>query len=68
MCAGAATTTIYPTTEARDACYILTDSGSKVLIGKIESLANIINRGLIPSQIAAGVHPNGIDHQSEESR
>jgi integrase len=28
-------------------------------VGKIESLANIINRGLIPSQIAAGVHVDG---------
>ena len=34
MCAGAATTTIYPTTEARDAAFILTDSGSKVLIAE----------------------------------
>jgi long-subunit acyl-CoA synthetase (AMP-forming) len=34
MCAGAATTTIYPTTEARDAAFILNDSGSKVLIAE----------------------------------
>jgi long-chain acyl-CoA synthetase len=34
MCAGAATTTIYPTTEAKDAVYILTDSGVKVLIAE----------------------------------
>jgi long-chain acyl-CoA synthetase len=43
MCAGAATTTIYPTTEAKDATYILADSGSKVLIaedtGQVEKLA-----------------------------
>jgi long-chain acyl-CoA synthetase len=32
MCAGAATTTVYPTTEAEDAAYIVKDSGSKVLI------------------------------------
>src|SRR5687767_6892417 len=27
LCAGAATTTIYPTTEAKDAAFILSDSG-----------------------------------------
>ena len=30
MCAGAATTTVYPTTEPEDAAYIVADSGSKV--------------------------------------
>src|SRR5215475_4905645 len=34
MCAGAATTTIYPTTEAKDANFILADSGVKVLIAE----------------------------------
>ncbi len=34
MCAGAATTTIYPTTEAKDAAFILADSGVKVLIAE----------------------------------
>jgi long-chain acyl-CoA synthetase len=34
MCAGAATTTIYPTTEAKDAAFILGDSGVKVLIAE----------------------------------
>ncbi|GAA0898003.1 long-chain fatty acid--CoA ligase [Virgisporangium ochraceum] len=34
MCAGAATTTVYPTTEAEDAQYIVRDSGSKVLIAE----------------------------------
>ena len=34
MCAGAATTTIYPTTEPEDVCYILKDSGSKVLFAE----------------------------------
>jgi long-chain acyl-CoA synthetase len=32
--AGAATTTVYPTTEPEDASYIITDSGSKVLIAE----------------------------------
>src|SRR5919107_623935 len=34
MCAGGATTTVYPTTEAEDAQYIVRDSGSKVLIAE----------------------------------
>jgi long-chain acyl-CoA synthetase len=34
MCAGGATTTVYPTTEPEDACFIVADSGSKVLIAE----------------------------------
>jgi Long-chain acyl-CoA synthetases (AMP-forming) len=34
MCAGGATTTVYPTTGAEDTVYILRDSGSKVLIAE----------------------------------
>src|SRR3712207_1272793 len=34
MLAGGATTTVYPTTEPEDACYIIGDSGSKVLIAE----------------------------------
>jgi long-chain acyl-CoA synthetase len=34
LCAGAATTTIYPTTEPKDAAYILSDSGSRVFIAE----------------------------------
>ncbi|AVT39323.1 long-chain fatty acid--CoA ligase [Plantactinospora sp. BB1] len=34
MCAGGATTTVYPTTEPEDTAYILADSGSKVLIAE----------------------------------
>ncbi|GAB2589941.1 AMP-dependent synthetase [Paractinoplanes abujensis] len=33
-CAGAATTTVYPTTEPEDASYIVANSGSKVLIAE----------------------------------
>ncbi|MFI5933836.1 AMP-dependent synthetase/ligase [Actinoplanes sp. NPDC051494] len=33
-CAGAATTTVYPTTEPADAAYIVADSGSKVFIAE----------------------------------
>ncbi|GAA3393153.1 AMP-dependent synthetase/ligase [Cryptosporangium minutisporangium] len=34
MCAGGATTTIYPTTEAGDAAFILADSGSSILFAE----------------------------------
>ncbi|MFC7548495.1 AMP-dependent synthetase/ligase [Plantactinospora sp. GCM10030261] len=34
MCAGGATTTVYPTTEPEDTRYIITDSGSRVLIAE----------------------------------
>jgi long-chain acyl-CoA synthetase len=34
VCAGAATTTVYPTTEPEDAAYIVSDSGSKVLMAE----------------------------------
>src|SRR5262245_49317712 len=34
MCAGAATTTVYPTTGAEDTQFILTDSGSKLLVAE----------------------------------
>jgi long-chain acyl-CoA synthetase len=33
-CAGAATTTVYPTTEPEDASYIVANSGSKVLVAE----------------------------------
>jgi long-chain acyl-CoA synthetase len=45
LCAGAATTTVYPTTEPKDAAYILNDSGSRVLFaedsGQVEKLAGL---------------------------
>ncbi|WP_422774091.1 AMP-dependent synthetase/ligase [Plantactinospora sp. WMMC1484] len=34
MCAGGATTTVYPTTEPEDTVFILSDSGSKILIAE----------------------------------
>jgi long-chain acyl-CoA synthetase len=34
VCAGAATTTVYPNTEPEDAAYIVSDSGSKVLFAQ----------------------------------
>ncbi|MEV6599488.1 long-chain fatty acid--CoA ligase [Actinoplanes sp. NPDC051346] len=33
-CSGGATTTVYPTTEPEDAAYIVTDSGSKILVAE----------------------------------
>ncbi|WP_328852061.1 long-chain fatty acid--CoA ligase [Micromonospora globbae] len=34
MCAGGATTTVYPTTEPEDATFIVADSGSRVLVAE----------------------------------
>ena len=39
MCAGGATTTVYPTTEPEDAVYILRDSGSTVAIAENQEQA-----------------------------
>ncbi len=36
MCAGAATTTVYPTTNARDVAYIVANSGSRVVVAEDE--------------------------------
>ena len=47
MCAGAATTTVYPTTEPEDATYIIADSGSKVLIAENPTQAAKIS-GAVP--------------------
>jgi long-chain acyl-CoA synthetase len=64
MCAGAATTTVYPTTEPKDAAFILRDSGSRVLIaedavqvGKIanEELTGLTHIVVIDAADAASV-------------
>ncbi|MEE1938183.1 AMP-dependent synthetase/ligase [Streptomyces sp. TRM 70361] len=45
LCAGAATTTVYPTTNAEETAYILADSGSRVLIAEdAEQLAKARER------------------------
>ncbi|MFD7435719.1 AMP-dependent synthetase/ligase [Streptomyces sp. NPDC059861] len=45
MCAGAATTTIYPQTNAEESAYILADSGSRVLVAEnAEQLAKAQER------------------------
>jgi long-chain acyl-CoA synthetase len=48
MCAGGATTTIYPSTDAKDACYILNDSGSKVLFAEDSSQVDKIAGADLP--------------------
>ncbi|MGB9225407.1 AMP-dependent synthetase/ligase [Mycobacterium sp.] len=37
MCAGAATTTVYPTTNANDVAYIVANSGSRVVVAENQS-------------------------------
>ncbi|HCT76016.1 MAG TPA: long-chain fatty acid--CoA ligase [Micromonosporaceae bacterium] len=49
MCAGAATTTVYPTTEPEDACFIVADSGSKVLIAENPAQAAKMDAGSVPT-------------------
>ncbi|MFB8771423.1 AMP-dependent synthetase/ligase [Streptomyces broussonetiae] len=45
MCAGAATTTVYPQTNAEESAYILSDSGSRVLIAEdAEQLAKAVEK------------------------
>jgi long-chain acyl-CoA synthetase len=48
MCAGGATTTVYPTTEPEDACYILADSESKVLIAENAAQAAKLSAAPVP--------------------
>jgi long-chain acyl-CoA synthetase len=49
MCAGGATTTVYPTTEPEDAAYIVGDSGSKVLIAEDAAQAAKIAGANLPA-------------------
>ncbi|MGV9311441.1 AMP-dependent synthetase/ligase [Streptomyces sp. NPDC003691] len=45
MCAGGATTTIYPSTNAEESAFILTDSGSRILIAEdAAQLAKVLER------------------------
>jgi long-chain acyl-CoA synthetase len=48
MCAGGATTTVYPTTEAEDAAYIVGDSGSKVLVAENAAQAAKVSGADLP--------------------
>jgi long-chain acyl-CoA synthetase len=49
MCAGGATTTVYPTTEPAEATYIIADSGSKVLIAENPDQARKIAGADLPA-------------------
>jgi long-chain acyl-CoA synthetase len=49
MCAGGATTTVYPTTEPEDAAYIIGDSGSTVLIAENAAQAAKIAGANLPA-------------------
>jgi long-chain acyl-CoA synthetase len=48
MNSGAATTTVYPTTEPEDACFILADSGSKVLFAENPAQAAKVDATTVP--------------------
>jgi long-chain acyl-CoA synthetase len=52
MCAGAATTTVYPTTEAEDAAFIIGDSGSKVVIAEDAGQAAKMKNANLPNLAA----------------
>jgi long-chain acyl-CoA synthetase len=49
MCAGGATTTVYPTTEPEDATHIIADSGSRVLIAENATQAGKIAGATLPA-------------------
>ncbi|WP_326552844.1 AMP-dependent synthetase/ligase [Micromonospora sp. NBC_01813] len=49
MCAAGATTTVYPTTEPADATFIISDSGSKVLIAENPTQASKITGAQLPA-------------------
>ncbi|MDG4765369.1 long-chain fatty acid--CoA ligase [Solwaraspora sp. WMMD406] len=49
MCAGGATTTVYPTTEPEEAAFIVGDSGSKVLIAENPTQAGKVADSTLPA-------------------
>ncbi|WP_036376508.1 long-chain fatty acid--CoA ligase [Micromonospora sp. ATCC 39149] len=49
MCAGGATTTVYPTTEPEDATYIVADSGSRVAFAENPAQAAKITGARLPA-------------------
>jgi long-chain acyl-CoA synthetase len=60
MCAGAATTTVYPTTSPEEATYIVADSGSKVLIAEdAEQAAKVASLKLAHVVVMDGPAPDG---------
>ncbi len=54
VCAGAATTTVYPTTIAEDVAYILTDSGSRLVFA--EDAAQVAKLQQVRSEIPGVAH------------
>ncbi|MGI8416557.1 MAG: AMP-dependent synthetase/ligase, partial [Nakamurella sp.] len=52
MSAGAATTTVYPSTNAEDVEYILADSGSKVVFAEDAAQVAKIHRATLPALLA----------------
>src|SRR6266545_2803516 len=62
MCAGAATTTVYPTTEPDDAVYIIRDSGSKVLFAEDAAQAAKVSGVDLPDLVEAIVEKIQPDH------
>jgi long-chain acyl-CoA synthetase len=65
LCAGAATTTIYPTTDAKDATFILNDSGSKVLIAEDSAQVDKIANADLPGLTAIVVIDGSADEAGE---
>ncbi|MEV0734056.1 long-chain fatty acid--CoA ligase [Polymorphospora sp. NPDC050346] len=49
MCAGGATTTVYPTTEPEDAAFIVADSGSKVVVAENPMQAGKLADATLPA-------------------
>lgn len=48
MCAGGATTTVYPSTKQEEVTFILTDSGAQVLFAEDDEQIAKIDRGALP--------------------
>ncbi|MFF5227256.1 AMP-dependent synthetase/ligase [Dactylosporangium sp. NPDC000521] len=67
MLAGAATTTVYPTTEPEDAVYIVADSGSKVLFAEDAAQAAKLDGADLPD-LAAIVLLDGVPNGGEQKK
>jgi long-chain acyl-CoA synthetase len=72
MLAGAATTTVYPTTEPDDAIYIVKDSGSKVVIAENPAQAAKLDGAELPDVVAivlmSGEHGTALSFAELERR
>ncbi|WP_030381689.1 MULTISPECIES: AMP-dependent synthetase/ligase [unclassified Streptomyces] len=69
LCAGAATTTVYPQTNAEESAFILSDSGSRVLIAEnAEQLAKARDKRAELPELAhvVVVDPAGVERTAEE--